>query len=326
MATPQDAKKEQATANDHLTQAYEKVRAYIRNEGKDGLWPYFHGHEPSAEATAWNGIALRDDQEISKQVVGALIRTANQDGGWSTDCGWSNAPEHGRSDWTSAPALLALRILSQNSDESDQAIRRGLVHLFDSRTEFYGSLARLLLFAIKGGDGLGYARGWPWSPDCYHWIEPTSYALLALKLPGRPQKALYEEIITYANKFIVAQECKGGGWNHGSSYCMNVFLPPYIVTTAEALLAVQDMPNTQAVQAGLAFLQRTEPSECSAMEHAWAILALDAFGKDTRILLGSLAASQHANGSFGVNNYVTALCAIALDTAISKKNPLRYQS
>ncbi len=286
-----------------------------------GLWPYIAGHKPSTEASAWCAIALRDQSDIAEQALSALIAARNPDGGWSTE------PHMLPSDWTSGPGLLALRLLQVNTAASrttKQAIKLGLEHMFDSRTEFYGSIARLLLLALKGKEGLEYARGWPWSPDCYHWIEPTTYALLALRLPTMPDAAVYGAIVTRANQFVLEHECKGGGWNHGSSFCLGVYLPPYIVTTAEALLVLQETPTAPPVAAGLAFLQKTEPDECSAMERAWAILALNAYGQPTENLVQALVRSQHEDGSFGINILVSALSTLALDTAVTGINPLKY--
>lgn len=312
---------ESKTNNLPLKATYEKARTYIKNNLRDGLWPYFPGQKPSTEATAWCAIAMRDDAAVAESALNALIAACNADGGWSTE------PKFVPSDWTSGPALLALRVLHEQSKQtraSEKAIQKGLEYMFDSRTEFYGTFARLLLLMANGKQGLEYARGWPWSPSCFHWIEPTSYALLALKVPTLPKAGVYAEIISRANQFVIEHECKGGGWNHGSAFCLQSYLPPYIVTTAEALLALQERPDLEAVKAGLQFLEKTEPDECSAMEHAWAILALHAHNRPTKALVDSLARSQKADGSFGVNLMVTGLSVIALETAVSGRNPLNY--
>jgi hypothetical protein len=218
-----------------------------------------------------------------------------------------------------------LAAATNRTKELEKPLRQSLDYLFDSRTEFFGSIARVLLILSKGKQGLEYSRGWPWSPDCFHWIEPTVYALLALKTPAMPRNEAYNDIITRAQAFMLEHECQGGGWNHGSSFCLGVHLPPYIVTTAEALLALPEAKDSPAVKSGLSFLLKTEPSQCSAMEHAWVILALSAFDRPMENLVRSLVASQNKDGSFGVNMMVTGLCAIALETAVTGVNPLKYK-
>ncbi len=175
----------------------------------------------------------------------------------------------------------------------------------------------------KGAPGLEYARGWPWTADCFHWIEPTTYAVLSVKIPSPPKQEVYAAIIDSARRFVLEHECQGGGWNHGSDFCLGVHLPPYIVTTAEALLGLQGTPTGKPIQSALDFLQATEPSQCSAMEHAWAILALQVYDRPTEHLVRSLVRSQKQDGSFGVNLMVTALSVLALDTALSGSNPLK---
>jgi len=278
-------------------------------------------------------MALRNANQatVMGHAVAWLVSTQNKDGGWST------APGAGRSDWTSGPATLALRVIT--SDDGDggtgsnsqraatqRSIERALAYMFDSRTEFYGSLARLLLFAYKGASGLDYSRGWPWTRDCYHWIEPTVYALLALKLPSRLNSGLYDEIIGRAEQFIIENECKGGGWNHGNMYCLKFYLPAFVVTTSEALLALQETPESVGVKSALDFLVRKEPTDFTAMEYAWSILALNAHGKSTDKLVNSLVSHQNADGSFGLNLMVTALATLAIETAVTNRNPLKYKT
>ncbi len=60
------------------------------------------------------------------------------------------------------------------------------------------------------------------------------------------------------------------------------------------------------------------------MEHSWAILATHALNQRADNLVESLIASQHPDGSFGVNLMVSALATLAVDTALSGRNPLKY--
>jgi hypothetical protein len=106
-------------------------------------------------------------------------------------------------------------------------------------------------------------------------------------------------------------------------YCLKFFLPPYVVTTGEALLALQETPESGGVKAAIEFLISKEPTDFTAMEHAWSILALNAHGRPTDKLITSLAARQNPDGSFGLNLLSTALACLALDTAVNKSNPLK---
>jgi hypothetical protein len=287
------------------------------------LWPYIAGNKPATEVTAWCSIVLRNEPNFAAAAADNLIAARNEDGGWCTE-----PHSAGHSDWTSAAALLAVRILRSQLKQApklDKEIEKSLRYAFDSRTEFYGSLARMLIMASKGEKGLQYARGWPWSPDCFHWVEPTSYALLSLKIPSPPAQTVYSQIIDRANAFMLEHECVGGGWNHGSNICLGVSLPPYVLTTSEALIALQDLPVGEPQKTALAFVKKTSGNECAAIERAWTILALNAYGEKTDSLTDSLIATQNSDGSFGINMLATAFCALALEPAADGTNALKYR-
>lgn len=338
-----------------LTQQRQRALAYIRNVyDQGGWWPYQPGHDCSIETTAWCYFAVRDDLQIAKDVCAFLSRSQNNDGGWST------TPGAGKSDWCTSLAVLALREIQKSRPEIadgmkiGRVIERALDYLFEQRFDLYKPFARFILLFIQGPKALRYGRGWPWSPGCYHWVEPTSYALLALKLHGIPDREVFSTVCQHANQFLTDHACKEGGWNHGNHLSLGSYLPPYVVTTAEALLALQDAWSSnaddsrpvgktgsptesesggrtdgnngsaamekggtaQVIQAAIDFLEPAAAKSNSAMALAWCILALDAYGKDTKDLVARLAQSQHKDGSFGRNIFVTALSVHALDAAL----------
>ncbi len=292
--------------------------------GKEGWWPYKVGSGPSIEATAWCALAMQNDESVTLNALQYLVSNQNTDGGWST------APLEGMSDWCSALAVLALRLIPSihnypakvNATINDK-IKRALGYLFESRTEFYRPVARLLIFLMQGAEGLQYGRGWPWTHDCFHWVEPTSYSLLALKIPKVPGIESYQSVIKHANQFLLEHSCSIGGWNHGNNLCLGVNLPPFTVTTAEALLALQDQPNHPVVKAGLAYLDKVAGDHVTAMSAAWSALAMDAYGLDVSRELNLLTSLQHPDGSFGRDLMVTGLATTALGLA-SGKNLLRF--
>jgi hypothetical protein len=318
--------------NDAIEKSLHRAVAYIRNQQTDGWWPYNHGLGPSTEATAWCALAIMvaADKSIATfaDTVSFLLKTQNKDGGWST------SPGIKISEWSSSPALLALRLLPDKSDnrsgEIARAIDQAFSFLFEMRTDYWRPIGRLLVFLSKGAEGLNYGRGWPWTHDTAHWVEPTSYALLALKLPHLPDKVSLREAAKHANLYFHEHACRTGegappcGWNHGSNYCLEVFLPPYTVTTAEALVALQDDARNDTVAGGIKHLLQANDDSNSALALAWSIIALDAYGSsDCRKKLMRLVEQQKADGSFGPNNLVTATAVIAL-SAGQGRNLLKF--
>lgn len=305
--------------------AYTKGTEFLLSiQNKAGWWPYKPGNGPSMEATSWSALAVRKSVDAN-QVLDFFMKNQNKDGGWST------APEAGFSDWATGPVLLAFRTLHSAGKEKSSdtgfgdSLNRGLLHLSDSRVEFYPPVARLLLFIVQGEEGLKYSRGWPWDPGCFHWVEPTSYHLLALKVPGLPEAGAYKEVIKFANKFLKEHACKGGGWNHGNELSLGAYLPPYRVTTAEALLAQQDQASAKAIADGLKVLASKSNDDDSAFSLAWSILALNAYGKDVDKETAFLVKRQKPDGSFGVNLMASALSVLALE-AVQGTNVLKFGS
>ncbi len=123
----------------------------------------------------------------------------------------------GKSDWTSAPATLAIRLVcaDQKQDFDAGKIKQTLVaafhYLLKARTDFLSPVARLLLFIAQGPASQHYGRGWPWTPECYNWVEPTSYSLMAFKLPTLIKEDLAEPVVYHANKFLLEHSCREAG-------------------------------------------------------------------------------------------------------------------
>lgn len=301
--------------------ALKRVNEHILTTANQGHWSYFASGEPSTEATAWCGIACRHlDDSVRQSVIRFLIKTQNRDGGWST------APNIGASDWSSGPATLALRLLTMNSgtgnaSDVEGALKQGFNYLFDSRSDPNPPVMRLLILYLKGTAGLDYGRGWPWTPRCWNWVEPSSYNLLALKIPHLPPAEQFRLVVAHAHRYFLEHVCEGGGWNHGANRCLGHSAPAFAVTTAEALLALQDIADKPEVQSGLAFLEKVASKHESAMSSAWAILARNAYGHAALEEANRLVTGQNPNGSFGPNLMVTGLAAVAL-SAIAGDNPL----
>jgi hypothetical protein len=316
------------TAQAPLKLSQKRVQNYINRCGSEGWWPYAPGQTASTEATAWCSLSLADKDPLLSKSLNYLIKSQNPDGGWPT------GPAEGKSDWCTGPALFALRSAAARvpSPKASAAYEKGANFLSELPTELYNLAARMLLGAVQGvKETEEAARGWPWSRGCYHWVEPTSYNLYAYKIPeGTTCGGGYKTMLLRANKFLLENTCEAGGWNHGSHLSLGTNLPPYIVTTAEALLALQEYSDHKEIKRAFAFLDSTsEASQAgqknSAMGLAWMTLAYHAYGRDTTATLSKLVSTQKDDGSFGPNMMVTALASMALNTA-DGVNPFKMKA
>lgn len=323
-----------STRHPDIASAIDLAAANLDSHAQNGWWPYVLDRGPSTEATAWCALALHanrlskkssDKTDLTNKCVAYLLNKQNADGGWST------APGCGASDWSSAPAVLALRLLrnqqekpdKQYQNKIDDAVIKGANFLFDLRNDPYHSVARFLLFLQHGESGLHYARGWPWTKDCSFWVEPTCYSMLALKLPKLMDRSIIQSALRHASMYIHSHVCQDGGWNHGANFVLEVYAPSYSLTTAEVLLALQDEPRSPVIEKALKRISGDHPDSDSSLPLAWAILALHAYGKDLGNKPAQLLHHQKADGSFGTNNVVTSVALLALLAASANCNLLK---
>jgi hypothetical protein len=312
------------TSQAAITGALTRAITNLRGSEQNGWWSYVDAKGPSTEATSWCAVAMHagaEDSFNASKTTEYLLSAQSKDGGWST------APNCKVSDWSTAPAVLALRLLNTKQNSNTRAVERAVIEgsnfLFDLRTDFFRSVARLLLFLSQGQSGLDYGRGWPWTKDCTFWVEPTAYSLLALKLPNVPDRQIIRQAIHHASQYLNSHACRGGGWNHGAAYVLKVFAPPYTLTTAEALLALQDEPHSQVTEQALKFIAADNPDANSSLPLAWSILALNAYGREVDHKTSQLLGHQNEDGGFGTNNMATALAILALLAASKNKNLLK---
>jgi prenyltransferase/squalene oxidase-like repeat protein len=192
------------------------------------------GSAAEAEPTALAAIALQDDASIAW-----LEGHQHPDGGFGLRSGVLD------SDASTSVAAIAL--------PDGDARARALDHLVANRA------VKVPSSAATPHDPT--TRGWGWTPDTFGWVEPTARALLALRL-GRPSAAPQ---ISDGLAVLADRECVGGGWNYGNREVLGVDLPPYVQTTAIALLGAQDELPEQRDRAlsYLASAWRNEPGGLS---------------------------------------------------------------
>jgi hypothetical protein len=126
-------------------------------------------------------------------------------------------------------------------------------------------------------------------------------------------------MIKLAEQFITDHACKGGGWNHGNDLTLGSYLRPYRLTTAEALLALQDLPREAKIDQALTYLKGLSAQDSSSLSLALSILALTAYDEPCDQELSFLLSRQAQDGSFGPTTLTTAMAALALEAAQGTK-------
>lgn len=155
-------------------------------------------------------------------------------------------------------------------------------------------------------------QGWPWVRDTFSWVEPTAWALLALKLEGRALGSVVggprqDE----AERLLLNRVCVGGGWNYGNASTLGQDLRAYVPTTAVALLALQNRRTLPAVQQSLSTLVEHQVAERGTMSLALVSLCLNLFGHSSQSADEALTESVERSQSTG-NLLATAMALFAL--------------
>ncbi len=170
-------------------------------------------------------------------------------------------------------------------------------------------------------------HGWPWAEANFAWVEPTSWACLALRALGRGDHPRVKE----GMKLLLDRAFDTGGANYGNRMVLGRSTEPIPGPTAVMLLALQGVADEPRVDAAVGYL-RVHAAQTTDLENlAWAKLALSVHEHDratrdflpeldTRIA-GALSEEIHRTDGLGAGPYRLALAALALDT--SKRNPFR---
>jgi len=163
----------------------------------------------------------------------------------------------------------------------------------------------------------GSLIGWPWISDTFSWVQPTSYAVFALKLVGLREHARVKE----AETLLFDRMCPGGGWNFGNPIILGRPIDPSLSETSIALFALQDVPEAAtAIEVGLALLEKGLLNYPTALALSLGILCLQLYDRPVDRYVNLLLERQESDGSWRQMPWWTALSVLALRAAEGGKN------
>lgn len=284
----------------------------LETQNPDGGWGPEHVRPSTTEATSLAVLALRSPaaggpgSAAREQALEWLRSRQRPDGAWPHSNRVTN------SSWMTPLAVIALAHFPADRARALAGAR----YVLRQKGRGYSWLTRLFfrLFPERNVIELNpELHGWPWVPDTFSWVEPTAYALLALKKlgPALPHPETYRRI-DEGERMLYDRTCRQGGWNYGNSRVLEEDLWPYPDTTALALMALQDATRRREIQRGLEALNRMLKETDSDLALALSILCFQIYGRDTAPLLLRLADRMERVLQFGETRTV-ALSALALD-------------
>ena len=285
-------------------------------QNRDGGWGAVGGRESNTEATALATLALgrvgRPAHAGVERGMTWLRQHQNPDGSWPLT---ASIPA---GSWTTA---LAVMCLVNHGDTG--GVPRAVEWLLAHRGRRMGFFASLLYRVIPDRMPVRLdpnLRGWAWTANEFSWVEPTAYALIALKKLAYHGKRAGDRAIREAEEMLYDRACPGGGWNYGNSVVYGEAVAPFLETTAVALIALQDRRTHEATRAGLAMMKRLLADASSGLGLSWSSLCLDLHGDDASAPLRHLGDVHAKTGFLGETKSV----ALALLAATGGAEALRF--
>ena len=266
-----------------MTFSEEICLPYLRAaQNPDGGWGFRSGAQSRVEPTAWALIAL--EQVFSARAAGPGADASERGLRYLADSqlvdgSWSAVPGQAQGAWVTSLACWAFLSASENRT----ALTRGLNWLAAEKPGDAGTWFRFLrgFTANKKVSTQNDALwGWSWTAGTASWVEPTSYALLALRAAPKdlmPSKAFSR--LKLAEDMLFDRMCPGGGWNCGNPMVYGVAGEPQVSTTVWALLALREHPERMEIQQSLGWLEKNWSSIQSPASLALTQIALNAFDR-----------------------------------------------
>jgi hypothetical protein len=245
-------------------------------QNEDGGWGFYPNSESRVEPTCW---ALRALQNSSVHVVEDHLRSAQQylllaqlrDGSWPA------APEQKTG---SSVTSLACSVLSPDKD-CKSSVSAGLEWLCQDYPRDSAPWRRFFQkFHPKSrvADHDDSFRGWGWTPRTSSWVEPSAFAIQALRdCPSEWRPAESAQRLELAVGVLYDRMCPKGGWNCGNPRVYGVDGEPLVLPTGWALLALHDQPACERKSKSLAWLHASIASIHGPASLAVARITLEAY-------------------------------------------------
>jgi len=246
-------------------------------QNEDGGWGFYPNSETRVEPTCW---ALRALQNAPVHVAEHLFQNGRQNllAAQLADGSWPATPGEKSGSWVTS---LACSVLAQDRS-SKRSVSAGLQWLCEDYPRDSDTWRRFLRkfhpqsHISEQNDAIG---GWGWTPRSSSWVEPTAFAMQALRdspADWRPRKSLRRQAL--AVDLLYDRMCPGGGWNCGNPRVYGVDGEALVLPTAWALLALQDQPPHEQKSKSLSWLQQSVASIRGPASLAIARIALEAYG------------------------------------------------
>jgi hypothetical protein len=284
----------------------------IAGANTTGGWGYYSGNASRIEPTAWAMLALATGPVADSDVHLRFLSGCQHADGLLSD----------RPDLPANLSCTALAFLTLSTLSASRATNDVCVRLLEAITRTAGlQLADNPAFRQNN-----MLKGWPWIPETFSWVEPTSWCLLALKRAVRTSPAGATEAvrsrIADGEALLIDRVCESGGWNFGNANAFGTSLPAHVPTSALGLLALQDKRDLAVVRRSLAFVEEHWKRELSGVALALSLMCLRIYGRPT-VEIETAIGDQWQHTRFLGNFATTSMVRCALTMSSSATAALR---
>lgn len=263
-----------------------------------GAWGYSAGSVGAAEPTALAAMALSGRDALAEPVVRSLAWLAElqrADGAVPVSAA-APGPY-----WPTSLALLGWCA-------GDEALRARFVGPMNEATRWLlDERGKTVSQKRSVFDHDATLTGWPWVAGNHSWLEPTGYAVLALRARGQGAHPRVREAV----KLILNRALPDGGWNYGNRRVFSRALRAFPATTGVALAALSGEPRSAEVDAGIHYLADALPRISAPLSLAWGFIGLQAWDAMPGDAESSLARSARRLAARPVNPHYIAMLLIA---------------
>jgi hypothetical protein len=271
---------------------------------ESGGWSYFVSGQESIEATCLSALGLSPECDgIDARAVEFLFESQLTGGAWPAFRGDTDGS------WTTSLALSTITI----TNHASEACERALKWLLAEKGEEGHWLWRWKFKTVDRNVRFDPDKyGWPWTDGAGSWVIPTAFSVIAIKqYTVCARREASEARIRLGVEMLFDRACVDGGWNSGNSVVYGVPLRPHVEATAVALLALQDEPHGEIVQASVNWLESQAHEIDAVSSLSWSILTLFIYLRPIDELKRRLAAIV-GDGSSIRNNGTLATALLAL--------------
>jgi hypothetical protein len=275
--------------------------------------------EPTALAAMALAAAGRADD--AARAIAGLTRLQQADG--------SVAPADGLSSpgWPTSLAILADVAVHGNGSDADNG-SVGFIEGTGARANRPGQQAKrfstefnrpravewlleakgesLKVSALMGHDAM--LVGWPWAEGTHSWVEPTAFAVIALKAVGLGDHERTREAVRLLRDRLFAS----GGCNYGNTVVLRQKLRPHLLPTALALLALwQEQDTDGRIGRSIDYLAASLAADTPVMSLTYGVIALRRHGREVQRFKAALKRAYERVVERGASPYKMALLSLA---------------